>query len=377
MVGMPDTMPMPTLYKKASTGAIQEWTIFTEDATIVTRWGQMGGAIQEARDLVKEGKNIGKKNETTAEEQARLEAKSQWEKKLKKGYVQNPYDAESGKVDSIIEGGISPMLAQSYSKHAEKIKFPAYVQPKFDGHRCIATIDMDGNCHLWTRTRKPITGLPHIQRDIEAFAVRTGLIGPFDGELYNHSYKDRFEELSSFIRTPEPKDGYTVVQYHIYDIADNTVTQWGRLTLLDKLNVTKDSLVGVETIKVEDEDEMMAAFDRFLEQGYEGLMVRNALGMYVNKRSYDLQKVKEFDDAEFKIIGVEEGRGKLAGKAIFVCEFEGRPFKAKMKGKLDDLKKYIDDPSLAVGKQLTVQFQGWTNKNKVPRFPVGLRIRED
>ena len=68
----------------------------------------------------------------------------------------------------------------------------------------------------------------------------------------------------------------------------------------------------------------------------------------------------------------------MKGKAVFICETkEGNPFDAKMKGKLDDLEQYANDPSLAIGRQLTVQFQGYTRKNNVPRFPVALRFRED
>jgi predicted DNA-binding WGR domain protein len=79
-------MKLPTLYKKTSTGADQEWSISTEGSTIVTRWGRVGGAIQEGRDLIKVGKSFDKKNETTATQQAEAEAQSRWEKKLQKGY---------------------------------------------------------------------------------------------------------------------------------------------------------------------------------------------------------------------------------------------------------------------------------------------------
>jgi ATP-dependent DNA ligase len=139
----------------------------------------------------------------------------------------------------------------------------------------------------------------------------------------------------------------------------------------------KHPVVLLETVLVNDEDELMAAFEQFRAQGYEGAMVRNANGLYVNKRSYDLQKVKEFDDAEFRITGVKEGRGKLAGHGIFECQTkEGAPFEAKMIGALAELRKYYEDPRLAVGRLLTVQYQGFTNKSGVPRFPVALRIRD-
>jgi DNA ligase-1 len=81
-------------------------------------------------------------------------------------------------------------------------------------------------------------------------------------------------------------------------------------------------------------------------------------------------------DDEFEIVGIEEGRGKLAGHAIFVCRTkEGQEFKAKMKGDTAKLKAYFNNHSLWQGKFLTVQYQN-ISQYGVPRFPVGLRICE-
>lgn len=392
--------PLPTLYKKTSTGAIEQWRIDVSarkgEGAIITTWGHVDGSPQQAIDIVTKGKNLGKKNETTAVQQAEAEATSQWEKKKKKGYVESIEDAQEGKVDALIEGGVFPMLAKRFDEQGHKIVYPAFVQPKFDGHRCIAVVK-DGKATLWSRTRKPITGLPHIVKDIEAFVAGTrhslykNCI--LDGELYNHDYRTRFEDLSSFIRTPEPQPGCEAVQYHIYDQANCAGTQVERLVLVDSIrNAKRPYLVGVETVQVNDEDELMVAFENFLEQGYEGAMVRNADGEYVNKRSADLQKIKEFDDAEFKVVGVEEGRGKMAGHAIFVCVTENKPypcgttnfvppagveFRAKMKGKAEVLKEFFEHPERAVGRMMTVKYQGFTNKNNKPRFPVALRFKED
>lgn len=366
-------MKLPKLYKIASTGAQQEWEVSTDNNVIVTRWGQVGGKIQETRDTIKEGKNQGRSNATTPKEQAEAEATSQWEKKLKKGYVKSLDAAEAGETDELITGGIEPMLAKRFDEHGDKVVYPAFAQPKFDGHRCVAVVK-NGKCTLWSRTRKPITGLPHIVRAIEDLGLKKDMV--LDGELYNHDYKNNFEELTSFIRNPEPKDGHEVVQYHVYDIAGEGSFRFrnGQLGSI----VRHEPLVRVETKEVNDEDELIEFFEECLRKGYEGAMVRNAAGLYVNKRSTDLLKIKEFQDAEFEIVDVEEGRGKLAGRAIFVCEnVTGTRFKAKMKGDQDELAKYWKNPSLAVGRMLTVQFQGLTGKNGVPRFPVGLRFRED
>ena len=361
------------LYKLTSTGKVQYWHITTLENEIVTCFGQVDGKEQETSEFIKEGKNIGKANETTAAQQAYQEAQSRYEQKLKKGYVKNIKDAKAGEVDEIIEGGISPMLAHRFDEQGHKIQYPAFVQPKFDGHRCVAIIK-DGVATLWSRTRKPITGLPHIIKDLESLGEDIVL----DGELYNHSYKDKFEELTSFIRNPEPKVGHEVVQLHIYDVIDNELQAERFQTLKEIIPKKSNSLVPVKTLKAQDEESLMEAFDTFLAEGYEGAIVRNAKGEYVNKRSYDVQKIKEFQDSEFKCIAVEEGRGKLAGHAIFVLQTkEGVAFKAKMKGETEKLRKYWVNPNLAIGKMVTVQYQGITNKSSVPRFPVALRIRED
>jgi DNA ligase 1 len=369
----------PKLYKKTSTGKIQEWQVLVDEShgypVIVTLYGQHDGKIQESREEILEGKNIGRSNETTPLQQAEAQAQADWTKQLKKGYVQNIEDAKAGTTDSIIEGGIAPMLAHKFSEQGHKIKYPALCQPKLDGHRCTSQLK-EGKITLWSRTRKPINSAPHIAETIRQFCILERL----DGELYNHDYHNNFEELSSLIRQEDPQPGYENIQYHVYDIPHPTATNMQRNALLQEM---KHMFVGspihiVETIVVNNEDELMEAFEHFLELGYEGCMVRNADGLYENKRSYNLQKIKEFDDSEFKIVGVKVGnKGSMAGKAVFTCDIpKVGTFDVKMKGKLEDLRQYADDPSLVIGKILTVKYQGFT-KYGFPRFPVGLRFRED
>ena len=364
----------PTLYKKSHAGEVWQWIISVERDTIITRWGRVGKTVRVTRDVIKAGKNTGRANATTTGEQALSEARSRWEKNLKKGYVETFTAASKGKVHSVIQGGIFPMLAHRYDEHGGKIRWPAYAQPKLDGHRCIAVVK-NGKCTLWSRTRKVITSVPHIVAAIESLGVRDAIL---DGELYNHDYREKFEQLTSLIRPEQARTGHGVVQYHIYDLAGNDLFAARTLAVSKMLKGRKGPLVCVKTIKVGDEGELMAAFKAFRKEGYEGAIVRNAAGRYVNKRSFDLQKVKEFDDAEFKVVGVVEGRGALAGHGIFVCETrDGTEFEAKMSGAQAELKKFHENPGLAIGKWLTVQFQGYTNKAGVPRFPVALRLRRD
>jgi len=377
---------LPKLYKKTSTGKIQEWKVwvsvtpFYPEVTIVNEYGQVGGKIQESRETITEGKNVGKANETTILEQAQAQAKARWEKQLKKGYAQTIEDAEAGVTDDVIEGGVFPILAHKFAEQGHKIKYPALAQPKLDGHRCTSQYG-DGAVTMWSRTRKPILSIPHIVEALE----NCGLADRFDGELYNHDYRNNFEDLTSFIRQEEPKEGYEAVQYHVYDLALPNLSNYDRYLILKNMaSVFEGTPVHlVETVIVNDEDELYAYLDDCLARGYEGCMVRNFDSPYEYKRSYGLQKLKKFDDDEFRIVDIKVGtKGSMAGKAVFICEKyrdeqpipEGKTFDCKLKGDMGKLKEYADEPSLVIGKILTVKFQGYT-KYGIPRFPVGERFR--
>jgi DNA ligase-1 len=362
----------PKLYKKTSTGAIQYWSIWTEGNVIKTAYGQVGGAEQVTSDTINEGKNVGRSNETTAEQQAELEAKSHWDKKKKRSYVEDINRAENAETD--IVGGLDVMLAHTYSKQGHKIKWPAYAQAKLDGIRMIAIIE-NGSCTLWTRTRKPITGVPHIQKELESLFPNGYHV--LDGECYNHSFKKDFEKIVHFVRQEEPAEGHEIVEYHIYDLPqDGTFEE--RVTLLNKkIPDNAKYLRKVSTVLVASEEDAVDTFNQMVSVGYEGLMLRNKSGLYVGKRSYDLQKLKEFEDAEFEIVDVEEGRGKLTGHvgAFVLKGTDGNTFKAKMMGEVERLKDYYENHNLWQGKKLTVKYQGLTAYG-VPRFPVGVSIRD-
>ena len=370
---------LPPLYSLNTNGSIQQWIISVDGCTIIKEYGQVGGKIQTTEDTVRSGKSIGRSNETSCEEQATAEAKAQWEKKLKSGYVKTKKEAKEGTVDAdFVTGGVEPMLAHKFRDHESKIEYPCYSQPKLDGIRCIAIIEM-GVATLWTRTRKPITGVPHIitaleqqfpQYDGDTTEDRTIL----DGELYNHSYKDRFEEIVSFCKQVTPKHGYQIVQYHVYDMVDGCA--FTERTDRIKSSGFVNPLVAVKTTYTLNAEELMEQFNEDRNDGYEGTMVRNADSLYENKRSYNLQKIKEFDDAEFKIVGVKSGRGRMSECAIFTCATsKGDLFDCKMEGSLDRLKEILLDSRNVIGKMLTVRYQGFTN-GKMPRFPIGVSVRD-
>jgi len=379
----------PTLYKLSSKGKPQFWEISASIhgagfGRISITHGQLGTENPEhTEDIIEEGKNVGKKNETTPFEQACLEAEAKWTKAKKKGYVESLEAAQAGEVDEVIEGGIFPMLAQKFRDHAKKVVYPCAVQRKYDGIRCIAIIK-NGKCTLWSRTRKPIKSVPHIVAELERIFKNKDIV--VDGELYSHRFKENFEHIVHIVnQKKEPDPNHTDVEYHIYDVIndldfynENNLKPYRLHEVVNLVFAKPKYIIPVETFFVQDEEELMEKFSEFVADKYEGLMVRNFKGKYEsNKRSYNLQKVKPFDDAEFKIIGIKEGRGKLAGHAIFICQTEdGGEFDAKMKGPTSKLKEYFENQEKYIGKMLTVRFMGYTNKNNVPRHGVATAIRD-
>jgi DNA ligase-1 len=87
-------------------------------------------------------------------------------------------------------------------------------------------------------------------------------------------------------------------------------------------------------------------------------------------------KVKEFQDAEFRIVGCDEGVGQDAGTPIWRCEISpgGPQFSARMMGTLENRRLMWQRRAEYIGEMLTVKFFEYTNDG-IPRFPNGVAIR--
>lgn len=391
----------PTLYKRNSNGSIQQWTIsVVRDLVGSSEWyglskvyGQVDGKLQTSETDWVVGKNAGKANATTDQQQAELEAQAQWVKKKSgaKGYTESLEDAQGGIFSDLVAGGVSPMLAHKYGliingeftpERAKKILFPCYAQPKLNGQRCLLSL-VDGT--TWSRDRKP-KPVPHIS---EAFGkLGFAKINAFlDGELYNHDFNEHLEDISHMIA-----HGDDAIQYHVYDIAAAGMTFEQRLTVLrqveERLRVISETekqilpIRIVETVKVESHDELVELFGHYRHLGYEGLMVRNAESEYdFGQRSSNLLKLKGWVDSEFKITGVKEGRGKMAGKAVFQCvtgendPIPGVPFDCSLAASMERRAEIFENADSFIGKMLTVRYAYYTQEGK-PFHLVGQAVRD-
>ena len=365
------TSKLPTLYSRTNTGAVQTWTVEIDGDKYRTIHGQLNGKLQTTEWTVCIPTNEGRSNERTSDEQAQFEAQAMWKKKSETGYYEDI---------SLIDNAqyIEPMLAKKWSDRKDKVKFPVYCQPKLDGGRAIIT-----KRGAFTRNGKQWATIPHI---LEAFApifsVYPDLI--LDGELYNHSLHDDFNKITSLIKKTKPtkedlNECAKTVQFWWYDTgsASHTFRQrknWIR-ELHQRFNLPS-CIVVVPTYRCEDLQTLDELYGQFLDDGYEGQMVREDKP-YEFKRSNFLMKRKEFEDQEYEILDIIEGLGNRSGGAgamVFKNEL-GHEFNSNIKGDRAYLAELWENKDSYIGQLATVRYFNKTPDKLVPRFPFVYSIR--
>jgi DNA ligase 1 len=364
----------PKLFKKsAATGVLLEWTVSVEGATIVTRHGQVGGAIQESRDTIRTGKNLGKKNATTPEEQAEAEAQGKYDKKInRERYVASRERAEAGESDAA--GGIAPMLALDLKK-VKAPRYPADAQRKFNGIRIIV-LKQGRDVTLWSRKQEQILCLPHLVKAYQDLLPGDETPYAFDGEGYRHGWS--LQKIASFVRQKTtPKEGHEEIGHYVYDLPSCDGPWSVRRAALEAFDFGKGPIVPVATCQVRDVDGAWALADTFAQEGYEGLIQRDLDGEYEEGvRSRGLIKFKRFEDHEYKIVGVRDGRGKFEGLAVFTCVTDsGLEFDCCSPGGFDERAAFLARGVEMIGKFLTIKHLGYTDDG-IPNHGVGVAVRD-
>lgn len=355
-------MKLKTLYSRAVNGKINEFTIEVEGNKYRTITGFIDGIKTTSNWTICETKTY-----CTAEEQALKEATAIHRKKMETGSFENISDIDT-------EIYFEPMLAKDWNKEKAKIKYPIYSQPKLDGIRCI--VRKDG---MWSRNGKQIIAAPHIFGALKPlFEADPNLI--FDGELYSDKFANDFDSLCSIVKKtkPTPEDialSAAQMEYHIYDLPSCKQNFKQRSDTLYKMDLPK-CCVKVPTHYVFDEEAVMELYNEYVEEGYEGQMLRLDLP-YENKRSKSLLKHKSFIDEEYTILGIEEGIGNKTGMVgSFIFESKsGKRFNCSPKFNWERCTEMWEQRETLIGKQATVKYFNLTPQG-VPRFPYCIAIRD-
>ena len=263
-----------------------------------------------------------------------------------------------------------------------------YSQPKLDGVRCL--IQCDGNpakrgIVAYSRTGKEWKNINHILEQLIPFFIEFPNV-VLDGELYNHNLRDNFEKIISLVRKTKPTDKDRVeaaekVQFHCYDIVNEDWNFEDR-NMFRQQNFSYygdyqcDSVISVDHGLVLNTEEVEVAHEEYLDRGYEGSILRKNEN-YECKRSWTLQKVKDFSDAEAKIIYWVEGKGKRKGTIgkFQAVDKHGNEFGIPVMDKFEYLQKNFKKMQGWVGKTATFTYFERTKKGSY-RHPLFKTIRD-
>lgn len=355
-----------TIYKKDSKGKLRFLTVKVEGADVVQLSGIDGTDSPTEHRSTAKAKNVGRSNETTAEQQAELEAKAKVKKKLEKEYFETIDETMNTTV-------VLPMLADDYKKHGKKIDWskPVFAQPKLDGMRSL------GNCKLSiSRDNKELHTIAHIRKELEDRNV----IDFFDGEIYAHGLS--FQENMRLVK--KYREGETEqLKFHVYDMVYQDRPFFERYKILMGLTQYMDHITVVPTFPIQNEEDLKRIHQKFLSEGYEGTIVRHGdTGYEINHRSKSLLKYKDFIDIAAKIVDVKPS-DKNPKQGIFICESPNpvRPgaistFGCGMKYSHKEREEILANMQNYIGKTAEVRFFEYSDDG-VPRFPVAHGIRED
>jgi ATP-dependent DNA ligase len=433
----------PTLYKTAVNNKIRQWNIFIRlikedsrdvketkqqnwnlliedevpikesylldqiripDGIIAELWTESGimemKISRSAATYILVPKNLGKKNERNVLQQAMIEARSKYLKKIDDGSVLT-IKKTSG---TIINNNTKfyPMLAKKFEDYENKIKYPVDVQGKLDGNRCVTFLDSSEpnstyeNVIMYSRSHKDFpynssndtirkSLVDVLKNNYHRFKSDTTNDESLflDGELYKHGKS--LQNINSVIKdtgvSKKSKSKVEInIQYWIYDLFYPSYTNEGftfRYDLLKKIYASLDeekkkNIILVETHTVNSREELDTLYQEYLEKGYEGIIIRTRDGPYLKSptkkseqlRSKDLLKRKEIFDAEFEVVDYKDGEGKEDGAVIWICiTSDGKTFSVTPNMTYEERyeiykecekkfkKKYL-------GRMLTVEYRG-------------------
>jgi ATP-dependent DNA ligase len=376
-------MNFPTLYSLDSNKKIRVFNLKVENDIMTWETGLLNGKLTPHSSRCT-AKNVGRKNETTPNQQAISEAKSKWKKmKEREGYT------ELLPSQNDVQPLVMPMLLQEFEEG--KIRFElegCYVQPKIDGIRCLAQM-VDGEVVLYSRSRNIHKFMAHIKEELFPFlSLHPDLV--VDGELYRHNPEEEGKVLNdhkkfnwitshaSFGRK-KPSEKEKLIQYHIYDLI-NGLPFSDRLTMIRETIKESETLRLLQTHKINDLQDVFRFHSLFEKEGYEGLVLRDKNLMYEpDKRSHFILKFKSFETDEAIVTGKNLKDGSLdVSTFTWECRFkEGKekfyvtPFGSKEERKEQYLKWDKIDCLL------TFKYQGKIDKKvDVPRFAISVAFRD-
>lgn len=434
-----DELSHPVLYAIDKSGKERMWKVWTENNVLFTEYGVVGGkAIRKSRFFEAT-------KTQSANEKAKREAESSWVSQLSKSYVpkckeglaimkkvqdesnksgghninasavvggrklKNTTPKTSNLTVDVVQLKIKPMKAHELCLDVETLSLPSkvakhiviqsgvYLQPKYDGWRCIARIQ-DTSVVLTTNNLKQYPFFEKIRKDLMKLLTEFSKKGVLciDGELYCHKLvrengeevpiEERFPLISGICsianKSPHPLEDQ--MKFVFFDVVCTSpqIQQSERFSIFDNVAafVKTERLQYLQASPRKEAyslEEVVEYHDSNVSDNFEGVMVRAKDLVYTQNRNLKLRKFKMFKDVEGEVVGVEKNVGVGNEMFVFVVKLPGGTVRAKPTGTEDKRLKMYANRDYYIGKNITLKFQEYLTSG-IPRFPTtnGV-IRED
>lgn len=289
----------------------------------------------------------------------------------------------------------SCMLANKYFDHPDAVEGKVFaITEKLDGIRCLGVVEK-ASVHLFSRQGQQIEGLLEIEHQLLAIREKCGMDFVMDGELLVSDRdaipsKEQYKRTTQIVRSNQPHK--TGITYNAFDILELEAFQtqhcempyymrrqrletFASLTAHSNIRVVPVEYIGSDTSQIQ------VHLNRQRSLNHEGIMLNLVDAFYQFTRTNQLLKVKVMNDCDLRIIGVEEGSGKLAGTlGSLVVDYKGNPVGVGSGLSDADRAAIWANPDAYIGRVATIQYFEETNDmyGKLSiRFPVFKELRAE
>ncbi|KAI8374837.1 hypothetical protein BD560DRAFT_446025 [Blakeslea trispora] len=272
-------------------------------------------------------------------------------------------------------------LATSLSKKDLKLSEDTwYASQKLDGVRCITFVrwnDGHYDIQFYSRTGRPFSSLEKLRKEFEKRLIRIEKNESFvlDGEIcaYNESDPDREDFLKALgqvrrMNTEMENPVYQVFDYipldDFLDEKSNTLFSQRQQRLCEFVGQPSNlqHVKLVKQIRLRDFDHLDHLKQESARLGWEGLILRKDVA-YEGKRTRNMLKVKEWEDAEYTVDSIETGLMRMPDtgetKQVMtnvMIQHKGNVVSVGSGFTMQSRIEYAQDPSKIIGKVITVRY---------------------
>jgi ATP-dependent DNA ligase len=290
-----------------------------------------------------------------------------------------------------------PVMTCSPKKDIKHIKYPAYCQIKMDGARFNAQI-RNGEVALYTRAGNRFH-IDHIEKEILSLGVDNAVL---DGELLILADSGGFELrkvgngiLTKIMEGSASQEELGKVVTVLWDFIelDDFNNKKSSLKYQDRFNrlndILKDrtysSLQLIESVIVESEPQAMEVFEKVINKGIEGVILKNLDSIWESKRSKNQVKLKKENTCDLEIEEVIEGTGKNKGKlGSLLCASRDRKIEVNVGTGFTEGERvrFYETKESLIGRIVEVKYnekiEHAEDKERVSLFlPVFVKLRTD